>query len=55
MKMKIYKHRGKNYDCFAQGFLSIIDGIVRILSLGFLYTNFEYQYIKVIIKRKYKS
>jgi hypothetical protein len=43
--MKISKTKGKKRKHIIQGLLSIVDGLVRVLTLGWFWSNFEYKYV----------
>ena len=43
--MKIRRTKGKWYRHMIQGLLSVIDGLIRILSLGFFWSSLEYRYV----------
>lgn len=43
---------GDKYYQFIQGFFAIIDGFVRLLSFGLIWSSFEYEHCK---KRLFKD
>ena len=38
------KTKGKKYRHLIQGLLGIVDGLIRVLSLGNYWTNYQYTY-----------
>lgn len=46
MRAKIYKSKQKKAYVFMSGLISLVDGIIRVVSLGFLTTNFNYEYCR---------
>lgn len=43
--MKIRKTKGKKTRHMVQGLLSIVDGLVRLLSVGCFWSDLEYKYV----------
>lgn len=46
MRAKIYKSKQKKHYVFFSGLISLVDGLIRVLSLGILTTNFNYEYVR---------
>lgn len=42
--------KGKELYCFISGLCKIIDGLVRVLTLGYYSTRFEFKYVKNNLK-----
>jgi len=43
--MKIKKTKGNKRRHMVQGLLSIIDGLLRLITFGFFWSNLEYTYV----------
>ncbi len=38
--------KGRNVYFFIKGFIKLVDGLICILSFGFLWSDFEYRFTK---------
>lgn len=39
------KRKGKNIKTMIEGLLGVVDGLVKLLSFGFLFSDFQYKFM----------
>lgn len=50
--LEINKTKGKKYRHMIQGLLGILDGLIRLLSFGNFWTNFQFRYVVKNLDKK---
>jgi hypothetical protein len=50
--MKIRKTKGNQMKHIIQGLLSIIDGLTRVITFGYFWTDFQYKYVIKMLKQR---
>ena len=39
------KRKGKNLKTMIEGLLGVLDGLIKVVSLGFLFSDFQYRFM----------
>ena len=55
MKIERNKNPDGRVSTFLYGIVEILDGVVRVLSLGFLHTDFCVRYSGYLAKKRFES